>query len=793
MRYSDRSKLLDKFVDDLVRTVQKHIFVPELRPLVSGYSRLIQGKGKLSVAGFGIETARDAYTIDDAFSDLETALARIDRKVIVIIDDLDRLNFEIIKDVLFTIKKSFTLPNISYVLCYDTENIVAQGNADKDADKVREFLEKFVNVKFTIFLHAETLSKYISENFDRAIQNNLQLDPYTLEKLKEVIGALQEMYRSVEYHNYLPSIGDIRKVKRLINTLLLFEIEKTDFENSDFNKADLLHLLLIYINYPHIFRKIYNTETHGNRGFFSVVTPIDNNYPETEDEGRGMRGSSGDGPYRNSSDYSAYVASLPANARFLLDNVFSVSKRLDDATIRNVPEEVRNSYACFNGGGYSTGGRTLEQYLDLIVKLSKPPKREQYRFFLNARDKLSAGKRVEEIFNEPEFAFSTSESTREQFWRVVVNSARDLNPTGATQVIGYLTERITDYSLLDIEEIGVGSRDDFAYFLVKLLDSAGWSDAQGGHRDNSYDNVLEIAKWIFGEDQHANAGIVDKLGAADRGPVGLYDLLIFRLYCSADRGGDFFNLQRALLRHADPNAPTAGVVTQLAIVEMREISQMVFGLFNTQYVVADRNIFSAINDLTLDDLAGNYAAFVREERNAGRLSEDKLGHGIARLKSRMKAFITYQLGNSMISSGVGCGYYDEVGNADHHGIAHAINHYLFGHCFNPAVDPNAYQFFLDYLLINFATTFDEVRRYIPHMGEFTKVLNRERLLAYWREHRAAIMQLRFDTVEKLVVSGNYIASYREDLPDVYRLLDQAAEAEHNELAQPEAMQAEVHP
>jgi len=43
-------------------------------------------------------------------------LADLDKKVIVVVDDLDRLGFSAIKDVLFAIKKSSHVPNVSYVL-----------------------------------------------------------------------------------------------------------------------------------------------------------------------------------------------------------------------------------------------------------------------------------------------------------------------------------------------------------------------------------------------------------------------------------------------------------------------------------------------------------------------------------------------------------------------------------------------------------------------------------------------------------------------------------------------------
>jgi hypothetical protein len=86
------------------------------------------------------------------------------------------LNFSEIKEVLFVIKKSFTLPNISYVICYDTENISALEKENPDIEKVTEFLEKFVQVKVSLYLDSLALSKCVSENLPKVLINNSQAD-----------------------------------------------------------------------------------------------------------------------------------------------------------------------------------------------------------------------------------------------------------------------------------------------------------------------------------------------------------------------------------------------------------------------------------------------------------------------------------------------------------------------------------------------------------------------------------------------------------------------------------------
>jgi hypothetical protein len=763
LRYEDRSNLLEFFVDGLVRLIRKHYYIPELQPLVSRYSRFIK-TAKASLFKLDLEVSNLTYTIDDAFGDLETILSTLDRKIIIVIDDLDRLSLSAVKDVLFAIKKSFMLPEISYVLCYDSENIDGLEKVKPDADKVIEFLEKFVNVKVGLYLDSASLADYVSRNLARALDGNGQADP---EIIATAISGLKDIFESPDYHEYLPFIGDVRKLKRLINTLLMLEIDRADFDNSDFNKADLIHLLLIYINYPKLFRKIYNAETGGKNGFFSAIGPYDPNYPEYP-----VKKSGDDKEFKNSEQFVRYVWSLRSPQRFIVNRLFKLSVRLESTAISNVPTEVQRSYACFNGGHGL--GRNLEAYLQLIVNLSKPLAKTQHQFYLNRRDDIARGTMIEEILSRDQFSPSQGEQTREYFWRVLVNSSTlfTTQPDVLKNAIGYLLHHIPDHSLLEYKDLLLGFRAKLAFFLIKLLDSIAVNDRVDPDGESTAPRPNEIGEWIFGESRHTGDGIIETLLKPDRGVLGFHDLLIFRLSCSADRGGSAFNLQRALSRRAGPQAPVSGLTTEIAKEGMREISQCTFKAFHDRYIQPQISIFDAVDTLTLRDLTGSYFSALRAiEPND---SED-IEKAVLAIKSQVLVFGIYQLGSSVVQTGVPCGYYDSTGNADKHGIRELINSYLFDFCFDGSIIPRRYEHFLEYLLMSFGSNLDSGSGfgYAPSITEFTKVALAERLIQYWITHQAAIKALNLDRRGKIVNTGNYSVSYAH-APSVYGVLDKLA-------------------
>jgi hypothetical protein len=763
LRYENKENILKKFVDGLVKEIRKHIFAPEIESLVSKYTKLLKdSKASFSFLGLSLSLPLLNESMDDIFERLETALLSIDKKIVIIVDDLDRLDFSTIKDVLFVIKKAFTLPNISYVLCYDTENIATLGQKNTDSEKIAEFLEKFVNVKTSLYLDNKILLEYFTRNKDESLSKNLLVNR---EFISKAVEGLRDIFESKDFHNYLPFVGDARKIKRLINTILLLEVEKTDFDNCDFDKQDLIHLLLIYINYPNIFRKIYNTETQGKKGFFSVVFKYEEGYPKSN-----ISQCNDEDTCKNSTYYTEYLNKLSENQQFILNKVF---QRLTGPNANKITQEISTSYACLNGSKWGDGNRNLEAYLNLITKMSRPIRTQQHKFYINCKNNLLSDKSIEEILLEEEFSFSKGEINHQQLWTILVNSpSQEFTPEKSKELICYLLNNLTQYSLLEIQNIGVGYRNYLIFYLVKLLDKFGWGDGQDKYFSNADENIANIAKWILGEDEYNGEGVLETLGNEDRGVMGLYDLLAFRLKCCADRNGDIYNLSRSLSKHGSPQAPTTGETRIIVIEEMREMSQKVFSIFKSQFIDQKKNIFEEIENLTINDVSGKNFSYIKSKIDSGDIKS--IETMLSELKSSIKAFIVYQLGNEIIDMGIGCGYYDISESKDEKGINYSINEYLFDHCFNPQISKLNYKHFLDYMLINLSQPHMGFGNdnCAPHISEFTQVLKEERLAAYWRKHSSVIKTNEFTKEERKIFTSNYALTYDTHLESIYKVLDE---------------------
>ena len=755
LRYASEPDLADRLIRDLSAAIQREVFAPEFRPAASRYSRLIKGKADVSFLGFKLSLEPSQETVDELLDDIDEVLRRIGRRVIIVIDDLDRLDAKTTNNVLFATRRTFKLSQATYVLCYDTE--ILAGNKE-EGSRAREFLEKFVTVKLSLFIDSSSIRDFLQRDWERADNQLGSIPSDTMLKLGAVLNELASILDGDLAAKYLPLVGDLRKVKRFVNAMLLMQLERSDLGRTDFNKRDLINLILLHLNYPGLFRRIYAEETEGRCGSFSV------------------RREYGKSEFMNSAEFSALVAEQQGAAGFLLTQLFDVTTlKLGD--LSDVDEAVLASRACFNHDSF----RNLEGYLKLIVRFATPEPQETFVLYQEAAERVRKGASITSVLTSPDFLLERGEHAHDQFWRVLVNQSHDFTRAVAEDAIDTLIDYLPRYSAIANDDRGLRQRS--IYSLLRLLDRAGWGRTSGRRLPNSPENVIEIAWRIFGEHSYQGKGLLERLARSERGVLGWNDLMLFRLQCSADRQGQLYNLHSALIVHQDGSAATDGLVSNLALMGMRRLSQEVFALFKRTYIDPRRNFLSEVCDAPDEAFLGEASSQLGQQASRDDQSEQgtaPLAQRVSSARSAVKIFVIYQLSNPLPpnGSGVGCGYYDERGAGDGGGIARLMNEYAFGVCFNPDIHEDNVFHFLDHCLSHLRNSLFSDRNeegYFASKAELPGGLDPKEMGRYWSQHRELIYQLVHHVEERYVITSNYTASYREDLPGVFAKLDELAD------------------
>ena len=755
LRYASEPDLADRLIRDLSASIQRRVFAPEFRPVASRYSRLIKGKADLSFLGFKLSLEPSQDTVDELLDDIDEVLRRIGRRVIIVIDDLDRLDAKTVNNVLFATRQTFRLSQATYVLCYDTEVLV--GNKE-EGSRAREFLEKFVTVKLSLLVDSSRIRDFLRRDWQRAEHQLGSVPSDTMLSLGAVLDELADILDGDLAARYLPLVGDLRKIKRFVNAMLLMQLDKSDLGRTDFNKRDLINLMLLHLNYPGVFRRIYAEETEGRQGRFSV------------------RREYGEHDLKNSDTFSDLIKHQEEVPQFLLKQLFDVTT-LDLGAGSHLDEAVLASRACFNQDSF----RNLEGYLKLIVRFATPEPQETFVLYQAAVERVLKGTSIASVLMAADFQLERGEHAHDQFWRVLVNQSYDFTRAVADDAIDTLVEYLPRYPAIASDDRALRQRS--VYSLLRLLDRAGWGRTSGRRLSNIPENVIEIAWRIFGERSYEGKSLLRRLTARERGVLGWSDLMLFRLHCSADRQGQLHNLYSALIVHQDANSPTSGLVNSLALMGMRRLSQEIFALFKETYIDPKRNFLSEANSVLTEWFLGTVTSSSSSPTAGARPSVQDaalLDRRVSAERVFVKSFVIYQLSNLLppTGAGVGCGYYDQSGTGDGGGIAKLMNEYMFGVCFNPDISDGNVFHFLDHCLAQLRNSFfsgGDEEGYFASKAELPGGLDPREMGRYWSQHRDLIRQRNLHTEERDVVTSSYIASYREYLPGVFTILDELAD------------------
>ena len=187
--YSDYSKLLDYVAQ----------FLSEIEPYL--------GLGKILAKLFGKhmeERAKRNRDIQAIKQKIISKLKKQKQKIIVVIDDIDRLNNSQIRAIFQLVNSLAGFPNMIYLLAFDREIVVRALQEEQKCDG-EEYLEKIIQVPFDIPEADKTL---VNAVFFERLTNIIFAEQYNLD---------HEYWGMVFQTCISPYIVNIRDVNRVLN------------------------------------------------------------------------------------------------------------------------------------------------------------------------------------------------------------------------------------------------------------------------------------------------------------------------------------------------------------------------------------------------------------------------------------------------------------------------------------------------------------------------------------------------------------------------------------------------
>lgn len=183
--------------------------------------------------------------------DLIADFKKLGKKIIVIIDDLDRLNDQEIRSLFQIIKNNADFPNTIYLLAFDRE-IVENALSNEQGSSGRKYLEKIIQVGFDLpVIEEDDLHGYLDLKIRELLSG-------------ENVSFAEDQLLSLYHNGFNDLFYTLRDVKRYLNGLSV----TLTIIRGEVNPIDFLAVEALRVFIPDLYNKIpVNKDVFLNNGF----------------------------------------------------------------------------------------------------------------------------------------------------------------------------------------------------------------------------------------------------------------------------------------------------------------------------------------------------------------------------------------------------------------------------------------------------------------------------------------------------------------------------------------------
>lgn len=261
-----------QFIDNFLKSL-KDVLSPyslTVNNLIKDYAVILSKGAKyadIDLTGSLTHIFDRSENAESQFNLINSEIKKIDKKVVVFIDDIDRLDKQEIFEVIKLIRNSANFSNTFFVTAYD-RNYILNAISDINSYNTNTFLEKIFQLEFAI---PPIPFNKIQKELERELKLLIKESHFKDYKKIQHKGILHVDYGVSDLTSYF--IKNMRDVVRFVNSLKL----NYKFIQNDIYFIDFYSIELIRFKYPDLFLEIYNrtndfftTESENSTNVYSV-------------------------------------------------------------------------------------------------------------------------------------------------------------------------------------------------------------------------------------------------------------------------------------------------------------------------------------------------------------------------------------------------------------------------------------------------------------------------------------------------------------------------------------------
>ncbi len=746
--FESEKDLLKNFLDWLAQTIKDNYtdYLPDLENDFDELVKILQEKTS-TIIGISLPFTAEKSLIDIK-KKINNSLKKIEKKVIVVIDDLDRVSLEKLKGIFKMIDLCRSFPNTNFIVCYDPENfnsietplkithskkiedegkkIFTQKSNEKiDNSELLSFIEKIINVHFSLEIGISEIKSYFEYVFfERKESIFYELNNWFFDIKKNISSLYDSIWR-----DYLMNPRWIKRVYNLFVYLWYNEKHISFsqlFDNSFWIKFDTflkLYLLKIYHKdlYDCIIDNFKNKKEYWLDNWWNIFA-IWHAFWTSKDSRK--------------SDYEGYLNTLSYEKSLLVKDIFWWPKD----TNNEIKDIIQNFY----------------RYLDLLETYEKT----SFNIFMQEWISWKYWT-LKEFIENTLFAFDTTTSKEKivnEFVLFFTENIRNFNESEkrkkALEFINYALDSFFVYSIN-----WVLSR--FRYDIIKILDYIAPYD------NTKPENLKYIYDFVYWEwEEWKGKGVLDKLFENKWWIPWLYVCLWFFADRYDRRSLNFFNYETWITQLTNENWNAKWWDKYYFSAKM---ARKIYSLFKQHFIIKGKNLFKEIENLD--------EKYLKTLQNTSRERDRK----------SVRAFITYYLTYwiwyfNWIDDET---RWDEYKN-QHEWIKKELNAYYFNVCFKDNLE-----IFLDYLVchigweINSNYFLDRIDKISEIVGIFKlervyEIFDKRLLKNFLIDNRSELTRLlneKWDIIGYEFQNDKWILKLKEISPILERLKDYKEDSE----------------
>lgn len=234
---TSKEQLLEEYLKLLSN--QLNFVIPNIAPKLLQYANIVTGIDLCGYLG-NFFTKKDISTLKN---EIEEILYQTDKKIIVVIDDFDRIQGEEIFNLLKLIGIIANFPNIVNIVAYDKKYICDNLNTYFNSNNAEKYIQKIIPFEFPLPQISHTkMQELFNVEFKEIIDNTIYNELGLNDNFSNTIGG------------YLKNIRDLKQL------LSAFEFHYKTFKHQgiNINITDLLFITSIKTFNYNLWLSIYN-------------------------------------------------------------------------------------------------------------------------------------------------------------------------------------------------------------------------------------------------------------------------------------------------------------------------------------------------------------------------------------------------------------------------------------------------------------------------------------------------------------------------------------------------------